>query len=194
MLVQACQTLERGFNVLRWDVSNLLSFKNAYEPPITIAVVHQDQTVPLDNAGLTLNRCGKAMERIDQIEVNRLVWNREGWRAVVLSILLLAVIFGVFLNHRVLLFVRMVLLSLTKMRFVVRDNLLAQVKGILACGTSGHYRSCLIAMRPGVTAEVMEGWGRMDPSMLMAHSLLVILERTTILSNGGQSKARRYAP
>lgn len=62
VFVEPGQTLEWSFNVLCWYITDLLGFEDPHQPPITIAVVHQEQAISLDDIGLTLYRCCKAVQ------------------------------------------------------------------------------------------------------------------------------------
>ena len=85
MLVQSCETLEGGFNVFGRDVAYFLSFENANEPPVAVAVVHQEEAVPFDDIRLTVHSSCKAMQSVHEVKVNGLIRNRERGRTVVVG-------------------------------------------------------------------------------------------------------------
>jgi len=61
MLIEPRKTLERRFYIFCWYIADLLCFENAHEPPIAIAIIHQDEAVAFDDAGLAFDGCGEAV-------------------------------------------------------------------------------------------------------------------------------------
>jgi hypothetical protein len=61
MLIEPSETLERCFDIFCRYIPNFLCFENANEPPVAIAIVHQDEAVALYNTSLALDGCGEAM-------------------------------------------------------------------------------------------------------------------------------------
>lgn len=77
MFVQPRETFKGRLDILCRNISDILGLEDTDEPPIAVAVVHKEQAIALDYAGLTLD-CGcEAMQRVDQIKVDRFIWNRE---------------------------------------------------------------------------------------------------------------------
>jgi hypothetical protein len=145
VLVETREPLEGRLDILSGDVANLLSLEDAHEPPVAVTVVHEDERVTLDDAGLALDGGGEGMEGIHEVKVDGLIGDRERRGAVVVDILLLAVVdVRVLLDHRVLLlFVRVVVEALAKVRVVVGEDLLAKVVRVLPRGPARHYRGKL---------------------------------------------------
>jgi len=70
IFIEPCETFEWSPDVFSWYVANLLRPENTNEPPVAIAIVHQDEAVAFYNAGLTLDSRSEAMERVDQVKVD----------------------------------------------------------------------------------------------------------------------------
>ena len=43
MLIESSKTLERHFYILCWYIADLMCFENAHEPPVAVAIIHQDE-------------------------------------------------------------------------------------------------------------------------------------------------------
>ena len=61
MLIEPRKTLERRFYIFCWYIPDLLCSEDADEPPVAIAIIHQDEAVALDDGGLAFNGCGEAV-------------------------------------------------------------------------------------------------------------------------------------
>lgn len=135
VLVETSQAFEGRFNVFGRNVSYFLGFQDTHQPPVAVAVVHQKQTVTLDDIGLAFHGRCEAVEGIDQVKVDGFV--RDGQRRgtvvivhVVISILPVRVVF----QDRML-FVR----GVTYVRMVgvfCSVNLIAKVVGVLSDRTA----------------------------------------------------------
>ena len=86
VLVETGKTLKGRLYVFSRDIADVLCFEDADQPPVAVCVVHEEETVALDDAGLTLDGRSKAVEGIDQVKVDTLVWNGEGRGAVVVFV------------------------------------------------------------------------------------------------------------
>ena len=78
MFVEPGEPLEGGLDVLRRDVADLLGLEDPDEPPVAVAIVHEEEAVALDDVGLALYGGGEGVEGIDEIEVDGLVGDGEG--------------------------------------------------------------------------------------------------------------------
>ena len=94
MFVETCETLEGSLDVFGRNIAHVLRFEHAHQPPITVCIVHEEEAVALDDAGLTLDSRGEAVEGIHQVEVDALVWDGErgGTVVVVVQVVHLAVV------------------------------------------------------------------------------------------------------
>jgi hypothetical protein len=86
VLVETRETFKRRLDIFSRDIAHVLCFEHAHEPPITVRVVHEEETVALDDAGLTLDGRGEAVQGIHQVKVDALVWDGEGGGTVVLVV------------------------------------------------------------------------------------------------------------
>ena len=55
MLIESGKTPERHFYIFCWYIAYLMYFENTHEPPVAVAIIHQDE------AGLAFDSCGKAL-------------------------------------------------------------------------------------------------------------------------------------
>jgi len=62
MFIEPCETLEWSLDIFSWYVANLLRLENTNEPPVAIAIVHQDEAIAFYDAGLALDSRSEAME------------------------------------------------------------------------------------------------------------------------------------
>jgi hypothetical protein len=77
MFVESSKPFPGRLNVLRRDVPHRLRLEHAYEPPVRVAIVQQQQLIPLDNARLPINGREESVQRVDEGEVDVLVRNRR---------------------------------------------------------------------------------------------------------------------
>jgi hypothetical protein len=61
MLIEPSKTLKRSLYIFCGYIPNFLCFENANEPPVAIAIIHQDEAVAFYNTGLALNGCCEAV-------------------------------------------------------------------------------------------------------------------------------------
>ena len=78
MLVEPGETFEGGLNVFGGDVANLLGLENTDQPPVAVTIVHKEKRVALDDVGLTFNGGSKAVEGVDEVEVDGFIWDGQG--------------------------------------------------------------------------------------------------------------------
>ena len=70
VLVQARQALKRRLDVLRGYVADLLGLQDAHEPPVAVAIVHEEKAVTFDDVCLTLYCCDEGLNGVDQVKVD----------------------------------------------------------------------------------------------------------------------------
>lgn len=78
MLVKSRQPLERCLDVLRRDVADRLRLEDPHQPPVRVAIVQQEELVPLDDARLPVDGREEGVERVDEAKVDVLVRDRRG--------------------------------------------------------------------------------------------------------------------
>ena len=83
VLVESGQTFEGRLDILGGNVTNFLGLEDANKPPVAVAVVHQEERIALYDICLAFDCGSEAVEGIDEVEVDGLVWDGEGGGAVV---------------------------------------------------------------------------------------------------------------
>ena len=53
-------------------------------PPVAVAFIHQEKGVAFDDIGLAFYGCSKAVEGIDEVEVDRLIGDGKRGRAIII--------------------------------------------------------------------------------------------------------------
>lgn len=83
MFIQSSQPFERSFNVFSWNVTDFSSLEDSHEPPVAVAVIHEDEAVSLDHICLTLHRGDKRLNGVYEIKVDGFAWNRQRRRTII---------------------------------------------------------------------------------------------------------------
>jgi hypothetical protein len=61
MFIEPRETFEWSLYIFCWYITDFLCFEYANEPPVAIAIVHQDETVAFYDAGLAFHGGGEAV-------------------------------------------------------------------------------------------------------------------------------------
>jgi hypothetical protein len=191
--------------------TNTAILDNSDQPPIAVAIVQQNHSVALGCIGLPFNRSDKCVERIDEFEVNVLIFNRGRARYsvhhVIVQVVPVHVSFvggadAAILGHRerilLLLFLALLLLALLRHPVVsatsqvVVIHLLTGMDNVLFVAGEARVLGVVLGLLVGDLAQVrglMGGGARgAGGGVVFSRGRVVILEVDRVGSHNRRSR------